>query len=138
MSEVMTAALELEKDCFACGSHNPIGLQMKFQWEDDRYVSRVFMKKEYQSFEDSLHGGMVGLLLDEVIGRSLGSKNIYAVTARLEVDFRLSTPTDTELMVCSWVESQEERKWWIRGAIYLPDGSVSAEAKALMIQKKEE
>lgn len=138
MSEVITAALELEKDCFACGNQNPIGLQMNFEWEGERYVSRILMTKEYQSFEDSLHGGMVTLLLDEVIGRSLGSKNIYAVTARLEVDFRLSTPTETELLICSWIQHHEGRKWWMRGAIYLPDGSVSAEAKALMIQKKEE
>lgn len=134
----MNRALELEKDCFACGQDNSMGLHMTFAWEEERYVSRVIMPKEYQSFEDSLHGGMVSLLLDEVIGRSLGSKEIYAVTARLEVDFRQSTPTETELTVAAWWEKQEGRKWYIRGAIYLPDGTVSAEGKALMIQKKEE
>lgn len=134
----MNRALELEKDCFACGQSNSLGLRMEFAWKEDRYISRVILPKEYQSFKDSLHGGIVSLLLDEVIGRSLGSTGIYAVTARLEVDFRQSTPTETELTVAAWWEKREGRKWYIRGAIYLPDGTVSAEGKALMIQKKED
>ena len=134
----MTKALALEKNCFACGEANPMGLHMTFAWEGDRYVSRFRVPKEYESFENSVHGGIVSLLLDEVIGRSLGARDIYAVTAKLEVNFRQSTPTEMDLVICSWTEKQDGRKWYINGAIYLPDGTVSAEATALMIQKKED
>lgn len=128
----------LEKDCFACGEHNPIGLKMKFDWEEEYYVSRISLRKEYESFGGVVHGGMVGLLLDEVIGRSLTSKGTYAVTAKLEVNFKAPTPVETELVVRSKLVKHEGRKFTILGEIVLPDGTVSAVGEALMIQKREE
>ena len=134
----MNKALELEKNCFACGENNPIGLKMKFAWEGDAYVSRVTLRKEYESFEGAAHGGMIGLLLDEVMARSFTDREIYAVTAKMEVNYKLPTPVEEELTIKAWGEKQEGRKYTVRGAIYLPDGQVCADATALMIKKREE
>ncbi len=56
--------------CFACGKANPIGLKLAFREMDDgRYVSIFTPGPEHQSYEGALHGGIIGTVLDEVMGR---------------------------------------------------------------------
>ena len=81
---------------------------------------------------------MIGLLLDEVMARTFTDREIYAVTAKMEVNYKLPTPVEEELTIKAWWEKQEGRKYTVRGAIYLPDGQVCADATALMIKKREE
>ena len=81
---------------------------------------------------------MIGLLLDEVMARSFTDREIYAVTAKMEVNYKLPTPVEEELTIKAWWEKQDGRKYTVRGEIYLLDGQVCADATALMIKKREE
>lgn len=120
--------------CFACGRDNPISLKMKFCVEGDKYVSRFTAGPEHQSYDGIVHGGILSTLLDEIMGRYPYSvKREHTVTARLEVRYRKPTPIGQELTVTGWIVSKRGRIYETAGTVALPDGTVTAEAKATLM-----
>ena len=53
-----------------------------------------------------------------------------AVTARLEIRYRHPTPIGQELTISGWITGQRRNMYELAGKIELPDGTVTAEAKA--------
>ncbi len=85
--------LKLEDDrmCFACGSKNPIGLKLEFSLDGDNVLHTEFTpKKEHQGYKDIVHGGIIALILDEVMVNVPGKLGTPVVSARFEV--KLSRP----------------------------------------------
>lgn len=71
--------------CFACGQSNPIGLHLKFRWEDGEYVAEFVPKKEHEGFARIVHGGLLATVLDESMARMLWEMGKNAVTAEITV-----------------------------------------------------
>lgn len=123
--------------CFACGAKNPIGLHLHFHEEDGKYVTTKVLPKEYQSYNGIVHGGIVTTLLDESMGSYLFQKNgTPALTARMEVKYHHQTPVEQPLTIASWVESTRRNLITMHAELKLPDGTVSAEAKAIFMLAK--
>lgn len=116
--------------CFGCGRQNPIGLKLEFTEENDLYSTKFTAGPEHQSYDGIVHGGIISTLLDEITARYLYSKGYNAVTARLEVRFRKPTPIGVELTATSKIISQRRNIYEVEGIIKLPNGTVTAEAKA--------
>ena len=54
--------------CFACGSENPAGLHLTFSAHGEKGLRSEFTpQKIYQGYRDIVHGGFIGLLLDEIM-----------------------------------------------------------------------
>lgn len=118
--------------CFACGQFNPIGLKLEFEEKDDKYISKFTAGPEHQGYDNIVHGGIVGTLLDEITARYVYHKGFNAVTARLEVRYRYPTPIGQELTISGWITRQRGRLYEMAGKIELLDGTVTAEAKATL------
>jgi len=116
--------------CFACGRLNPIGLKLEFTEQDDKYISTFTAGPEHQGYDNIVHGGIVSTLLDEITARYIYHKGLNAVTARLEVRYRRPTPIGQKLTITGWITNQRGRLYELAGKIELPDGTVTAEAKA--------
>lgn len=54
-------------NCFACGTTNPIGLNLNFYREGEYVCSDITLDKNYEGWENMAHGGIVSALLDEVM-----------------------------------------------------------------------
>lgn len=81
----------------------------------------------------AVHGGVLPLLFDEVLGRAASSADRPRLrTAYLHVDFRALTPLDTRLEVRGWLDRVEGRKCFVRGELRHGD-VVCAEAEALFV-----
>lgn len=119
--------------CFACGKSNPIGLKMEFAEKDGKYFSVFVPGPEHQSYEGTLHGGIISTLLDEVMGRYHCTRGIKAVTARMETRFRRPTPVGQKLTVSGWLVKERGKLIEMAGRVALPDGTITAEAKATLI-----
>jgi len=122
-----------DKWCFACGRENPFGLKMDFEFLDDRVISTVVLDKKFQGFKDILHGGIVALLLDEIMAWSVYKRGIKCATAKLEL--RLKKPVYTNVPVR--VEGMVERKiknTFVCRAFLCQDGIIKAEAKAIFVK----
>ena len=53
-------------NCFACAPDNPIGLRLEFFEDGEEFVSYWEPDKNYQGWNNVLHGGIQATLLDEV------------------------------------------------------------------------
>jgi hypothetical protein len=54
-------------NCFACGTDNPIGLNLQFYRLADDVCTEITLDKQYEGWEGVIHGGIVSTLLDEVM-----------------------------------------------------------------------
>jgi acyl-coenzyme A thioesterase PaaI-like protein len=123
--------------CFACGKQNPIGLQLDFREEADKYIANFTPGPQHQGYDGIVHGGIVSTLLDEIMARYPYAKGMDAVTARLEVRFRQPTPLGQELTVTGWITGRRGKIIEMAGTVALPDGTVTAEGKATVMVVKE-
>lgn len=124
--------------CFVCGRENPHGLHLHFYEEPERGIvwAEVTLDEAYQGYPGVAHGGILATLLDETAGRALNVgavEDAFWVTAKLEVRFRHPTPTGVPLRVEGWVVERRTRSAQTRAAVYLPDGTLTAEADAIIV-----
>jgi acyl-coenzyme A thioesterase PaaI-like protein len=72
--------------CFGCGASNPIGLCLKFEYDEKlgEYSTVFVPKAEHQGWSDRVHGGLLALVFDEVLSRvALTTISMDWVTAEL-------------------------------------------------------
>ncbi len=86
--------------CFVCGRDNAIGLHVHFFADEQNRVFADFTaRQEHQSYPGVMHGGLVAALLDETIGRAAIARNIWCMTAQLDVRYKKPVPLGEPLRV---------------------------------------
>jgi len=125
------------QNCFVCGIANPIGLHLKFFiTAPGEVTAECTLPAQYQGYPGIVHGGIVAAMLDEAAGRSFMGEvenPRFTYTARLEVRYRKNVPIDQPLRLVGHAETSKTRLATAKSAIYGPDGSLLAEAEALLI-----
>lgn len=72
----MTASAEValpwagraDSHCFGCSPANPVGLGLRFAADVDGISADFCLDRRYESYTGVLHGGIVALICDEVMG----------------------------------------------------------------------
>jgi acyl-coenzyme A thioesterase PaaI-like protein len=84
--------------CFACGTRNGHGLRLRFV-PDGPGAARaaVSLDPHLQGYRGIAHGGIVMLLLDEVMAHACGSAGDKVMTAAVAVRFRAPVPLGVPL-----------------------------------------
>ena len=86
-------------DCFGCSPDNPIGLHMEFFEDGDDIVCFWCPQQHYQGWINTMHGGIISTLIDEIAGWTVMRKlQATGVTGKLEVAFKKPVMT-TELQI---------------------------------------
>jgi uncharacterized protein (TIGR00369 family) len=75
-------------NCFACGTLNVHGLHLDLHTGDDRCWTELVLPERFEGWDGIAHGGIVCTILDEVMAWSFLDRDIWAVTARLSVEFK--------------------------------------------------
>ncbi|MBW2709347.1 MAG: PaaI family thioesterase [Deltaproteobacteria bacterium] len=74
--------------CFACGTDNPIGLNMQFYRLGDRVCSDITLERNHEGWEGMAHGGIISTLLDEVMSWTvLYFKRTFLVTRKMAIKY---------------------------------------------------
>ena len=74
--------------CFACGTDNPIGLDLKFYSLGDSICSDITLGKYHEGWQDLAHGGIISTLLDEVMSWAIMySKKTFVVTRKMDIKY---------------------------------------------------
>lgn len=118
--------------CIVCGKENPVGLRIEFRRDGDVVKAEFTPQDVHQGWPDIVHGGLLGLLLDEAtiyVPRFLG---FNAVTAKSELRLRQPVLVGQKLFVSAWPVRQTRKLVEAEGRIDLADGTTVAEGKALM------
>lgn len=123
--------------CFGCGITHPTGLHMVMTAGEDLSVNAVFQVTEHhQGAPGIAHGGLLSLAFDEALGATNWLIRASAVTAHLEVSYRLPVPVDSMVHICARISAVHGRKIWATatGRLGRHDGPVAVEAASLFIQ----
>lgn len=114
------------------GLRNPIAPPLDVRTEPDGRAEADFhCGPAYEGPPGLVHGGVVSLILDQVLGHSVGAAGRPGMTGTLTIVYRRGTPLG-DLRVESWVERREGIKTWARAQMIGPDG-VTAEADGVFI-----
>lgn len=128
--------MKLQKDtsCFVCGEGNKDGLQLRIRRDGDKGVKTEFVADHrYRGWANYLHGGVIGLIFDELLGWNAVYLGYDAVTARMEVRYRRPIPLGSRVTFQGTVEKESRRILEMRTHAYLEDGSLAAEGRGTMM-----
>ena len=116
--------------CFACGRDNAIGLKLEFHRDGESVKAEFTPSEQYQGWPGVVHGGIICTMLDEVIGYAAGFQGLYAVTAKMDVQYKKPAMVGKRLLLSARVSSVSGRSVWSEGELRDEDGTLVAEAQA--------
>ncbi|HYM50072.1 MAG TPA: PaaI family thioesterase [Candidatus Limnocylindrales bacterium] len=119
--------------CYACGSRNPQGLQLRFRRSGDRILAEFTPGEQYQGFPGVLHGGVVATLLDETLSRTGALRGEWLMTGKLDIRYRRPAPIGSPLRVWGEIVLGRTGAVMAQGALELEDGTVVADARGTFV-----
>lgn len=96
-------------NCFACGTLNANGLHLQVHLEPARSWTAFELDERFEGWQGIAHGGIVSVILDEVMGWALIADDQLGVTARLSVAFRRPVTITTPLRADGWITRSRRR-----------------------------
>jgi len=76
--------------CFGCGRQNPHGLQLTFyHGENGELWAPWTPDQRHEGYTGIAHGGVIAAVLDEVMAWTVYSRQIWAVTGRISISYRM-------------------------------------------------
>lgn len=140
MRHKIRAAQNISRDCMVCGIENDFGLKASFyQTENNELIACFTPQKFHQSYPNITHGGITAAILDETIGRAIMvfyDGNTFGVTLELNVKYKKPVPYGVELKAIGRISSDNGRIFEGTGELYLPDGTVAAEAQGKFMKRQ--
>lgn len=130
----MSLQLAKDKRCFVCGMENPHGLKVKVEQDGTSRVKVEFVADDrYRGWSNYLHGGILSLIFDEMLGWLSRYMGYDAMTARLEVRYRKPVPLGNRLIFSGVLERKIKGILDINLFALLEDETVAAEGKGRMM-----
>ena len=122
--------LELRDDkfCFACGERNPAGLKLVFTLEGSCLKTQFTPQKIHQGYQDIVHGGIIGLVLDEVMINLLWKAGKPAVTAEIKLKLRKPAMVNQPLYFVGRIVEEGTRIIYTEGEARNAQGELVAQA----------
>lgn len=113
--------------CFGCGPRNPVGLKLTFAWDGDACVTRWTPQPEHQGWAGRVHGGLLALVLDEVLSRAaLERHGLHWVTASLTTRLKRPAPVGESLRAQAQLVA-------VRPRLIVCEGDIRTEADGVVI-----
>ncbi len=120
--------------CFACGPHNPDGLHLTFSPDGDAGArSTVTLPPRMQGYRDVAQGGIVMMLLDEIMAHACRFAGERAMTASMQTRFRRPVPLGRELVLRAHVTGRRRNVLFLEASIAFPDGTLLATGEGTFV-----
>lgn len=118
------------RSCFVCGQANPLGLNLAFSTDGREVTGRFTPRPEHAGFQNTLHGGLIATVLDEVMVWACGvGAGRLAYCAELNVRFQLPARPGLELVVSgALANNRRNRLFEAKAELRDPDGRLLASA----------
>ena len=117
------------------GPLNAIAPPVRLHFDGDRMRGRLILGAPYAGPPGCVHGGVVALIFDELLGCVNVSQGYGAFTGTLTVRYERMTPIEAPLTLESWIDRVERRKIYTHGTIS-HEGVVTARAEGIFISTK--
>ena len=122
------------------GPLNPISPKIDFELVGREFHATHVFEPQYNGPPTAVHGGIVALVFDELLGALGAILGIGGFTGTLQVVYRSLTPLHRPVRLRSWVDREEGVKVFIKGTMYTTDADgtdrLGAEAEGIFIRPK--
>lgn len=120
--------MELRDDrhCFVCGEKNIHGLKLKFDLVGNTMKTTFRPDKKYQGYADIVHGGFIGLILDEMMVNLPWKLGMRVVTAEYTIRLKNPARINEELEFTSRIAEDKGRLVLVEGDAKKSDGTIIA------------
>lgn len=115
------------------GPRNPIAPPVELSVDGDRLVGTMTLTAPYVGPPNTVHGGVVALVFDELLGAMNVVAGHGAMTGTLTIRYRRPTPIGAPVELTSWIDRVEGRKVFTRGE-FRHEGELTAEAEGIFIK----
>lgn len=99
----------LNSECIVCGTHSEKGLRLQFEQSVGGASANCVPTEHWESFLGTIHGGIIGTVLDEAMSKAIIARGWEAFTAELRVRFRGRIAPGDRLHVHGWVVKRQRR-----------------------------
>jgi acyl-coenzyme A thioesterase PaaI-like protein len=122
------------------GVGSAIAPPLDIREEDDGVVAETTLGPAYEGPPGYLHGGMSGLLMDQLLGSAAIARGLWGMTVRLELDYRGPVPLGTPLVLRARIVEDVGRKVVSTGTIALADAPdrTLVEARGIFVVPRRE
>lgn len=120
--------------CFICGKSNPAGLQVDFFVDGDTVRTEFVPDERHQGYPGILHGGILGALLDETVGRASYLKQAWTMTARIQIRYFKPVRIGQKIVITGQIGRDRGRAMELHGTAELEDGTLVAEASGIFMK----
>ncbi|MBN2419320.1 MAG: PaaI family thioesterase [Deltaproteobacteria bacterium] len=123
--------------CFACGTENPIGLNLQFYALGEKVCSEITLGIYHVGWSDIIHGGIISTLLDEVMSWTiLYFKRIFFVTRKMDVKYIKPVQSGVPLVVSGMIIScgEEDKIIAVKGELRDTNNTLLARSKGEFIK----
>ena len=124
-----------DSNCFACGSINSCGLQMKFYSHEQSVISWLSVPNHLCGWDNLIHGGVISTILDETMSWSA----IYLLkkiilTKSMTIDFMKPIYVGTKLKAEGRISKHiSEREALMEGFLYNEAGELCAKSRGTYV-----
>src|SRR4051794_23624111 len=115
------------------GPLNPVAPPLTFTFDGERLSGTGTLGSPYTGPPGAVHGGVVALVFDELLGAVNACLGLGAFTGTLTIRYERITPIEQEIAFEGWVDRTEGRKVFTRGTISA-GGEVTARAEGVFIR----
>lgn len=121
-------------NCPVMGRSNVVAPHVEFdRLPDGTFRGETTLGLEYQGPPGCVHGGIVSLLFDAVLGRANHHAGTTGMTMYLDIDYHGATPLFEPIVITGRPTRIDGRKVWSQGAIHA-DGRLCATAEGLFVR----
>ena len=114
--------------CFACGPRNTIGLGLRFEPRGDEMIGEFLPQDCHQGYRGMVHGGILSVLLDEVMAHVLKQQGKKALTATMQVHFKQIARVGERLQIRGRLLREKSRMLELEAEVWTEDGELVASA----------
>ena len=128
---------EDDHQCFACGKNNTDGLQLDFKLVGNKLITEYTFPKKFQGYAEIVHGGMLSLVLDEVMVNLPWKRDgVPAVSAELNIRLKKPVKIGQKVIFTSEVEKEIKGIIYVKGEARLENGEIAATGTAKCVKVK--
>jgi Thioesterase superfamily len=119
------------------GESSPLAPPIAWEWVPPKILGRVVFGAAYEGPPSYVHGGIIALAFDEMLGMANIASGHPGMTGTLTVRYRRPTPLYHEVAFEAWVVRVEGRRIATRGTLSYED-TLCAECDGVFIQPRPE
>ncbi len=131
----------IDKECFACGQENEMGLKMKFQTNGETLKSELIVPSHLRGWSDLVHGGILSTIIDEMMSWSaIYLEKKFILTKNMKVNFLKPVRIGEKIVAQGFIKEQLNERQAVMGAEILDESGevcVSGEGKFVLFTQEQ-